>query len=260
MRRTAARLFAIAVVMTLPAMSSLAAQPAPNHDNSASDAVRVLAEPTTVTASDEVRLADLRIQSGSSMKARVGRMLTGAVVGGWLGYFASQVAVSDWEQGPDAGLETNRGVWAAGGLVVGAVAGRLLTPGTRMPDDMPDMTRGRSLLTYDEIVRAGAANAYDLIRVARPEWLVPRGVQSWRETARGSAGFGQPTIVIPGDDLILVYLDNARIGGTQHLEGIALGNVAQIEFIDPAAASFRWGGGHGHGVILVTTQAGERGL
>jgi hypothetical protein len=258
--RTAARLFAIALVLTLPATASLVAQPAPDNDYRASNAVRAPAVPATVTAADEVRLADLRMQSGSSMKARVGRMLTGAVVGGWLGYFASQVAVSDWEQAPGAGLETNRSVWAASGLVVGAVAGRLLSPGTRMPCDIPDMTRGRSMLTYDEIVRAGAANAYELIRAARPEWLNPRGVQSWRETARGSAGFGQPIIVVPGDDLILVYLDNARIGGTQHLEGIALGNVAQIEFIDPAAASFRWGGGHGHGVILVTTQAGERGL
>jgi hypothetical protein len=249
MRRTAALAFAVTVVMSVPANPVLVAQPALDTNRNASNVVVELAPPA-VTAN-----ADLRLQSGS-MKARIGRMVTGAVVGGWLGYFASQVAVSDWEQGPGAGLETKRGVWAAGGVVAGAVAGRLLSPGSRTPSDLPDMTRGRMLLTHDEIVRSGAQNAHDLIRGARPEWLVPRGVHSWRETARGSAGFGQPTVVTPGDDTILVYLDNARLGGTQHLEGINLGNVAQIEFIEPAAASFRWGGGHAHGVILITTQAG----
>jgi hypothetical protein len=247
MRLPSGCIIVAAAALSAGAAAPATAQPDPTSDRSP---VHTLHHAGTATSAS----ADVGVQSTSpSLKARVGRMVTGAVVGGWLGYFASQIAVSDWEQGPGAGIQTNRGAWAASGVIVGAVAGRFLSPGQRLPGDVPDMTRGRSLLTYDDIVRSGAGNAYDLIRASRAEWLVPRGVNSWRETAQGSAGFGQQTVIVPGDDLILVYLDNARIGGTQHLDGITLGNVAQIEFIEPAAATFRWGGGHAHGVILIST-------
>jgi hypothetical protein len=120
--------------------------------------------------------------------------------------------------------------------------------------DIRDTSRGRSVVELPEIEKFGANSAFELVRSLRPEWLVPRGANSWRESAQGSADFGQPIVVIPGEERILVYMDNARMGGTRQLEEIVLSNVARIEFVEPAAATFRWGAGHAHGVILVTSR------
>lgn len=205
-----------------------------------------------ITAVPELR----QERQGPSLKARIGRIFTGAVVGGWVGYFASHVAVSDWESG--SGIGSYRGTWAAAGVALGAVTGRLLSGGGNSPDDLrPGLTAARQFIGRDEIVKSGAGNAYDLIRSLRKEWLVPRGVNSFRETARGSADFGAETVVVPGADHILVYLDNARLGGTQHLVDIGVELIGRVEFITPSEATFRWGTGHAHGVILITSMGAE---
>lgn len=193
----------------------------------------------------------------TSVKARIGRMFAGAVVGGWFGYFASQIAVSDWESGNNTSLGTHRGAWAAAGLVSGALVGRLINPGAARPATDLEMDRGRSVLTREMIVASGAANAEDLIRSYRAEWMQPRGVNSFAETASGY-GAGRTLVVIPGEDHIIVYVDNTSVGGTQHLPGIALADVWQIEFIPGPQATFRWGAGHAHGVIHITTIGASR--
>lgn len=194
-----------------------------------------------------------RTQSG--VASRFGRMFAGAVVGGWFGYFASQLAVSDWDAASNPSIATNRGAWAAAGVLSGAVAGRLLNPGAQVSGVPIDMTRGRALLDRQTIVASGATNAYDLIRSLRAEWLQPRGVNSFTETARGYADDrpGSVPVVVAGEDHVLVYLDNAHIGGTQHLNDLPLADVSRIEFIPGPQATFRWGAGHAHGVILITT-------
>ena len=212
--------------------------------------------PVRPTSSDMRGAADPAQQSGPSLKARIGRVFTGAVVGGWVGYFASHVAVSDWES--DADFMSGRGAWALGGVVLGAVTGRLAFGGGSAPDDIrPDFTAARQIIVRDDIEKAGAQDAYQLIRSLRKEWLIPRGVNSFRESARGTADFDAPTVVVPGADHILVYLDNTRLGGTQHLSEIAAESLEQAEFIPGAEATFRWGTGHAHGVILLTTMSAE---
>lgn len=192
-----------------------------------------------------------------SLKQRIGRMFLGGLVGGWSGYFASHVAVSDWED--RTGLGSHRSTWAAAGLVLGVAAGHLLGGGSggAPPEITPSLTAARSIVTREEIVASGALNAYELLRSARKEWLMPRGINSFTESARGRADDSTPLEVVPGDDHILVYLDNSRLGGTQYLEEISLGSIEKIEFIEPAAATFRWGTGHAHGVILFTTMGAK---
>ncbi|HEX6307823.1 MAG TPA: hypothetical protein VFZ69_06520 [Longimicrobiales bacterium] len=195
---------------------------------------------------------------GPSLKSRIGRMFTGAVVGGWLGYFASHVAVSDWES--DADFMHGRGAWAVGGLVLGAVTGRLAFDGGRSPDELqPTLATARKAIERDEIVSSGAVDAYQMVRSLRKEWLIPRGLNSFRESAQGRADFDVPLQVVPGADHILVYLDNARLGGTQYLEEVATESLARAEWIEPAEATFRWGTGHAHGVILLTTMGANVG-
>jgi hypothetical protein len=198
-----------------------------------------------------------RSGQGSGLKSRVGRMFTGAVMGGWLGYFASHVAVSDWQSG-SSGMGVERGTWAAAGVALGVVAGRLTSGSGGNTDPLrPTLASSRKRIEREEIAASGAVDAYELVRSLRKEWLIPRGVNSFRESARGSAGFGQPTVVVPGADHILVYLDNARLGGTQNLSDVSLQTLDRVEFIPGAEATMRWGTGHAHGVILLTTMSGE---
>jgi hypothetical protein len=190
-----------------------------------------------------------------SLKSRVGRMFTGAVVGGWVGYFASHVVISDWEN--RSGITSYRGTWAAGGVAVGAIAGRLVFGGGAEPPDMrPTLTSSRQFMDREEILNSGATDAYQLVRSLRKEWLIPRGVNSFRETARGIVG-EDVTIVEPGADHVLVYLDNALLGGTQTLSDIGLDPIGRIEFISASEATYRWGTGHAHGVIQLTTLGAE---
>lgn len=193
---------------------------------------------------------------GPSLKARIGRMFTGAVVGGWLGYFASHLVVSDWES--STGIASSRGAWAAAGVALGAVAGRLVMGGGSSPDELrPGVAAARQTLERDEIIASGASDAYQLVRSLRKEWLIPRGVNSFRESARGTADFDAETVVVPGADHILVYLDNTRLGGTQFLADVGIEMLGRLEFIPPSEATFRWGTGHAHGVILLTTMSAE---
>jgi hypothetical protein len=232
------RLF-LALVLLVPAVP-LMAQSAPSP---ASLPAAVEVPPVSVPEAAPLQ------SSGPSLKTRVGRMFTGAVVGGWLGYFVSHVAVSDWEN--RSGLTSYRRTWTAGGVLLGIVAGHLVSPGGRPVEMQPTLAATRKRIERDEILQSGAVDAYELVRSLRKEWLIPRGVNSFRETARGSAGFDQPLTVTPGADHILVYLDNARLGGTQHLAEVTLDNIGRIEFIDGPEAVFRWGTGHVHGVILL---------
>lgn len=193
---------------------------------------------------------------GPSLKSRIGRMFTGAVVGGWLGYFASHLVVSDWET--RSGITSYRSTWAVGGLALGAVTGQFIAGGGQGPQDLrPGFAAARQVIERDEMIESGGTNAYEVVRSLRKEWLIPRGVNSFRESARGTAGFDEETVVIPGADHIIVYYDNARLGGTQYLVEVGVEPLASIEFISPSAATFRWGTGHAHGVILLTTLGAE---
>lgn len=231
---------------------------APFVSAQASDPTADPAPPVTVQAPlGPVVQQPLHTRADNGLKARIGRMFTGAVVGGWLGFFASQIAVSDWEEG-GRGEGMQRGTWAAAGVVAGAVVGRLLSPTRSTPNFIPDPPPSRSVLTREQIVESGATNAFQLIGSARREWLIPRGLNSWRESARGTAGgMSLDVQVTPGDDHILVYLDNSRIGGTQYLREMHLANIERIEFVSPADATFRWGSGHAHGVIQLITMDGS---
>jgi hypothetical protein len=200
--------------------------------------------------------------SRSFLGSPTGRTLTGAVIGGWLGYFVSQVAASDWEQ--DSGIRSSRGAWALTGVVLGAAAGYVVPTGrsgggTAPPDLRPGIASARGALELEEIRTSGATNAYELIRSHRKEWLIPRGVNSFTESARGRATMEEGLSVVPGADHILVYLNNARLGGTQYLSEISIHMIERIEFVPGPQATFRWGTGHAHGVILLTTSSATAG-
>jgi len=181
--------------------------------------------------------------------------LGGAVIGAWIGYFASQVAVSDWDVA--ASKELDRGAWAIGGAVAGGLGGLILGRGKRGEVTTPGAMASpspRTLILRDEIARAGAPNALALVQALRSEWLVVRGANSFRETARGTTSGFAVSIAEPGKENLVVYLDDARLGGPETLAQITVESIQYIQYLDASAATYRWGAGHSHGAILVSTR------
>jgi hypothetical protein len=114
---------------------------------------------------------------------------------------------------------------------------------------------GQGELTLEEIDAAGATNAYDLIQARRPAWLRLRGTQSFNESARGvggGTGAGAGVSSTPGQTPILIYLGAARIGGPEALRQIDPRTIQSIEYLQRAAADYRFGQGHLHGAIVLT--------
>lgn len=93
-------------------------------------------------------------------------------------------------------------------------------------------------ITRVEITRSQAINAYDAIRMLRPNMLRERG-----------------KVTIRGNDVRepLVYLDNQRMGGISYLRDIPVAEIFEIRYHTAAQAQIRWGPGHMQGVIQVVT-------
>ena len=97
--------------------------------------------------------------------------------------------------------------------------------------------RDARLLGAEEIKMSSASNLYDVIRSYRPEWLIKRG---------------QTSINLEGD--IVVYVDNVALGGPESLKSIDVQSVQSVRFLNASEAQMRYGVGHMHGAIVVTTR------
>jgi hypothetical protein len=97
--------------------------------------------------------------------------------------------------------------------------------------------RDARLLGGEEIRASSASNLYDVIRSHRPEWLIKRG---------------QTSINNEGD--IVVYVDNVALGGPESLKSIDVQSVQSVRFLTASEAQMRYGVGHMHGAIVVTTR------
>lgn len=209
--------------------------------------------PDGVTAADD---------SGRSFWSAVVHTVGGAVVGGWLGWMGSQVSMSDWDKSSNGELMRQRAGWVAGGAVAGVVVsqliGRTSPPGAALPTLQPYRGGRRSVITRASIQASGVTNAYELISGLRPEWLrAERGVNQWSESARGSgSGMGSAARVdiTPGEPTIVVYLNTSRLGGLDALRDVPIYDLQQAEFIGPQEAVTRYGTGHAHGVIRLSTE------
>ena len=197
--------------------------------------------------------------AGRSFLSTALHTLGGALVGGWVGYVGSQVALSDWEKTHNGSFTSERSAWVAGGMVVGMIGSRLFGP-TRAP--VPggiEVRRARSdrnILDRETIVSSSADNVYELVVTLRRDWLTTRGTNSIRESPQGSgSGFGPGAqiTVTPGKETVVVYMDDIRLGHVDEMRKIMTADVQEIEFIEPHEAAYRYGAGHTHGVILLKT-------
>ncbi|HEY0150604.1 MAG TPA: hypothetical protein VGB92_01325 [Longimicrobium sp.] len=119
------------------------------------------------------------------------------------------------------------------------VAGCATGTGGNMPEQ-PRARQEQDYISTEEVRASNAVNAYEAISSLRAAWLRKRGEQ----------GFS-PTDVI-------VYYNNARMGGLESLRQISLGTVTWIRYFDARRAQYRYGTGHSQGAILVSTELQEQ--
>jgi hypothetical protein len=169
------------------------------------------------------------------------RLLTGlgsAALGAGMAFFASQINQSDWEEIPGQ-REVNRNLWAALGGGMGFAVG-FSFPLTGSAPDRGMITRpeGRSVISFYEISQASVDNAYDIVRLLRPEWLNTRPPDELYETRFEST---------------TVYLDDFRYGDITSLHTVHVSTIEEIRFVSAAMATARWGPGNTMGVIQIIT-------
>jgi len=185
--------------------------------------------------------------------------LGGAVVGAWAGYLGSQVTRSDWDKQDNGDFSSYRTQFTVGGAAVGAITGLLVGRGGGEPAArarpavlVRDENGSRDEIALAEIRRSQARSALELVQELRPLWLQKRGIQNPGETGRASSN-GRDLTVIPGTGGIMVYLDNARVGEVDALREIPVSSLSGARYLDAAAATQRFGGGHPHGAIVLLT-------
>ncbi len=177
-----------------------------------------------------------------TLRERVLTGLAGAVLGAGLGYFASQIATGDWEQGDGHG-GVHRQSWAAVGSVGGLVLGFSIPLGSRSsrPGEPFPFDDDRFTIRGDEIREAMVVSALEAVETFHPEWLNLRGPDSF--------------VPYP-NDRVKAYLDNIPLGNAGELAGIETSMIEYIRFFDSRKATARWGMGHPHGAIQVVTLGG----
>ena len=97
-------------------------------------------------------------------------------------------------------------------------------------------------LTAEEIAEVSANTAYEVVEIARRQWLRQRALRTGSNQAMGS------------QEGAVVYLDGVRIGDVSELRRIRATVVAEMEYLSPSDATNRFGTNHDQGAILVTTR------
>lgn len=171
---------------------------------------------------------------------RILTAVAGGVLGAGLGFFASQVMKGDWEDGPGQG-GPNRPLWATVGGALGTGVGISFplrsVPVPRLPRRTPPPRH--LIITAQEIRDIVAMNAYEAVRLLRPQWLVERPSTLLRR---------------PDPTTRTVYLDDFRLGGVEELRGVSTDIIASIRLVSRADATARQGVGNLYGAIQVVTR------
>lgn len=174
----------------------------------------------------------------------------GALVGTWLGYFASQVGSSDWEKMSGDERSELRARYARSGAAAGAVVGYFLRPappkvGAGLPQPGGVSAReGRQLLLGAELRRSIATNVLEAVELARPEWI-----KALRDDER-RAGPTKSAAAVEATSLV-VYVGDERVGPLESLRDVALPEVLELRYYDARDARHRWGLDHRYGAIEI---------
>lgn len=92
--------------------------------------------------------------------------------------------------------------------------------------------RDRNVITQEEIDATRANDAYNVVRSARPGWLLPRMVGSSRQNVQ-------------------VYVEGNKAGGITALQQYNVGQIREMHFLSGEDATTRFGTGNAAGAILI---------
>ena len=95
----------------------------------------------------------------------------------------------------------------------------------------------RTVLSTEEMQRAGYPDVFTTIQTLRPQWLQLRGQTRLRNTGQ-----------------IKVYLDGSLLGGPELMKQITTKSIYDARYLDGIEASQRWGLDHDMGAIVITTR------
>lgn len=101
----------------------------------------------------------------------------------------------------------------------------------------PSTSGNRAMLSSQELRAQVGRNLEDVIRQLRPQWLVRRGASS-----------------LDNEGDVVVYQDGTRMGGREVLRTIMVEEVESVRMLGAGEATTRFGTGHTHGAIVITTR------
>jgi hypothetical protein len=124
-------------------------------------------------------------------------------------------------------------------------------------------------VTSEELRASAATTLYEFLQANRPSWLRGRGEGALRagrpvagspratpeegdKTASALPPQGQQDAVA-ASPAPKVYLDGGFVGDVNQLREMLVSQAERVEYLDAAAATYRFGSGHASGAILVTT-------
>lgn len=189
---------------------------------------------------------------------RLLRSVVGGGLGGWVGFVAVKIKLSDWNDANRSDAANRQRIEATlVGAALGATIGAIL-PQRCGNEAVPSPDAVRSSLnqpiTAEEITRAGlSGTAYDIIYSLRRSWLNTRGINDGTEVPVPTTAPNGDIVIIPGEPQLVIYLDNMRLGTLSELHNIPAAGVLGVRYYTPAEANYRWGAGHAHGAIQVLT-------
>lgn len=99
--------------------------------------------------------------------------------------------------------------------------------------------RSANLITAEEIAASTARDAFEVVQLLRPEWLIPRGIASPNN---------------PRSTLPAAYINSSRLGDIENLRGINTSSIAEIRLLSSNDATTFLGTGHVGGAIMVKTK------
>jgi hypothetical protein len=198
---------------------------------------------------------------GPGITNRALRTLGGATIGGWVGFVAAKIRLSDWNDNAHGSAATRqRNQSIAIGAVLGAVVGNV--PFRSRSCTAPSLDKTEELrtryanrpITMEEIQQSGVnGTVYDLVYTLRRTWLNTRGVETLREGPRAVEIGNGNSVIVPGEPQLMVYLDNMRMGALSQLRDLPVAGVIGVRYYTGSEATYKWGAGHSHGAIQVLT-------
>lgn len=179
----------------------------------------------------------------SSCGSLTGTLRTGlgAAVGGWLGFVATKIRFSDWDddsRGVDARRTLHRVTITSAmvGLTIANLGFKARKCEQVKVAAPPPVAAATGPITAIEIRDAHVqGTAYDLVLRLRRAWLFGSGAKAL------------------SDADIVVYVNDTRLGTLGSLKTLPVADIISVQHFDGAEATFKWGLGHSHGAIQVRT-------